>query len=94
MKFSFVTIGEHLGTRQKGEQVRSLLLEKIANCDKVVLDFTGVQVVSNSFADECFGKLLQSMSLDELKQKTTFVGLSDFARKNIAVAIRRRLVMA
>lgn len=89
--FKFATINENLGTRQLGEKVRSRLLELIRENDKVVLDFSGVNVVSNSFADECLAKLLFTMSLDELKQRTTFTGLNDFARKNIAIAFRRRL---
>lgn len=30
------------------------------------------------------------MPLEELKKKTTFRGLNDFARKNISVAFKRR----
>ncbi|MDD2952330.1 MAG: STAS-like domain-containing protein [Parabacteroides sp.] len=89
--FEFVTINENLGTRQLGEKVRELLLRLIAENEKVVLDFTGVNVVSNSFADECLAKLLFTMPLEELKQRTTFRGLNEFARKNIAIAFRRRL---
>ena len=89
--FEFATINENLGTRQLGEKVRSQLLELIKDNDKVALDFSGVNVVSNSFADECLAKLLLVMPLDELKQRTTFRGLNDFARKNIAIAFRRRL---
>lgn len=89
--FEFVTINENLGTRQLGEKVRARLLELIRENDKVILDFSGVNVVSNSFADECLAKLLFTMPLDELKQRTTFRGLNEFARKNIAVAFRRRL---
>ena len=70
--FKFVTINENLGTRQLGEYVRTLLLRLIEENEKVVLDFTGVNVVSNSFADECLAKLLFTMPLEELKQRTTF----------------------
>ena len=87
----FATINQNLGTRQLGEKVRSQLLNLIRENDKVVLDFSGVSVVSNSFADECLAKMLFTMSLDELKQRTTFRGLNEFARKNIAIAFRRRL---
>lgn len=89
--FRFREVGENLGTRQLGVRVRTQLLPLIEKYDKVVLDFDGVNVVSNSFADECLAKLLLTMSLDELKQRTTFVGVNDFARKNIAIAFRRRL---
>jgi hypothetical protein len=89
--FKFSNIGENLGTRMLGEKVRNELLPLIQNNDKVILDFSGVDVVSNSFADECLAKLLLSMTFEELKQKTTFVSVNDFARKNIAVAFKRRL---
>ena len=89
--FSFREYGEHLGTRQLGKKVSEQLWPLITGEEKVCLDFEGVDVVSNSFADECIAKLMLKMSLDELKQRTTFSGLNDFARKNIALALKRRL---
>ena len=91
ISFRFRDFGEHLGTRQLGKRVSKQLWPLIEGGEKVCLDFTGVDVVSNSFADECIAKLLLFMSLDELKQHTTFHGLNDFARKNIALALKRRL---
>ena len=58
--------------------------------EKVVLDFTGVNVVSNSFADECIAKLLMEMPLAELKQRTTFRGLNPLAERSVLVALQRR----
>ncbi|MBR2378326.1 MAG: STAS-like domain-containing protein [Bacteroidaceae bacterium] len=89
--FKFKDISTALGTRQLGARVREMLLPLIRGNEKVVLDFEGVSVVSNSFADECLAKLLLVMSLDELKQRTTFVSVNDYARRNIAIAFRRRL---
>ena len=89
--FHFRDFGEYLGTRQLGEKVRKQLWPLLQGDKKVCLDFEGVDVVSNSFADECIAKLLLSMSLDELKQRTTFNGINDFARKNIALALKRRV---
>jgi hypothetical protein len=89
--FKFNQFGEYLGTRMLGVSVREQLLPLINSGEKVVLDFEGVDVVSNSFADECLAKLLLTMSLDDLKQRTTFRGLNDFAKKNIALAFKRRL---
>lgn len=92
--FRFRDFGEHLGTRQLGEKVRNQLWPLIQGQEKVCLDFEGVDVVSNSFADECIAKILLTMSLDDLKQRTTFSGLNDFARKNIALALKRRIQAA
>lgn len=91
IRFKFIEIGENLGTRQLGVKVRNQLLPLICANDKVVLDFEGVNVVSNSFADECLAKLLLEMPFDELKRRTTFASVNDFARKNIAIAFRRRM---
>jgi len=92
--FHFIKYGEYLGTRQLGERVSEQLWPLIQGNERVCLDFEGVDVVSNSFADECIAKLLLLMPLDELKQRTTFRGLNDFARKNIALALKRRLQAA
>ncbi|MBQ7735073.1 MAG: STAS-like domain-containing protein, partial [Bacteroidales bacterium] len=66
--------------------------ETILSNNKVVLDFTGVDVVSNAFADECIAKLLMEMSLADLKEKTTFAGLNELAKMNIALALKRRQI--
>ena len=93
--FSFREFGENLGTRQLGQQVREKLMPLLAGDERVVLDFTGVDVVSNSFADECIAKLLLTMPLSELKARTTFRGLNSLASLSVLTALRRRhLVMA
>ena len=93
--FSFKEYGENLGTRPLGKRVREDLLPMIEQNDRVVLDFTGVNVVSNSFADECIAKLLLTMPLSELKSRTTFRGLNPIASECVLTALQRRhLTMA
>ena len=88
--FSFKEFGENLGTRLLGRRVREQLLPLIQQNDCVVLDFTGVNVVSNSFADECIAKLLLVVPLHELKSRTTFRGLNPIASESVLTALRRR----
>ncbi len=88
--FSFREFGENLGTRPLGERVREQLMPLIEQNDRVVLDFTGVDVVSNSFADECIAKLLLTMPLSELKARTTFQGLNPIASESVLTALQRR----
>jgi len=90
----FNEFGENLGTRQLGKIAYSRLVSLMKDNHKIILDFTGVNVVSNSFADECLAKLLLIMTLDEIKQKTTFRNLNELAKTTIAVAFKRRLVAA
>ncbi len=93
--FNFIEFGENLGTRPLGKRVREQLLPLLKKDERVVLDFTGVNVVSNSFADECIAKLLLSMSLADLKSRTTFRGLNPIASESVLTALQRRhLTMA
>lgn len=73
-----------------GAKIRQELLVLLKGDERIVLDFTGVNVVTNSFADECIAKLLLDMPLGELKKKTTFRGLNPVAEKSVLVALQRR----
>jgi len=90
VEFKFIEYGTDFGTRDMGQKLRQKLSALISAGDKVVLDFTGVNVVSNSFADECIAKLLLEMPLDELKRHTTFRGLNPLAERSVLVALQRR----
>ena len=90
VEFKFIDYGTDFGTRDMGQKLRQKLLTLINGGEKVVLDFTGVNVVSNSFADECIAKLLLEMPLDELKRCTTFRGLNPLAERSVLVALQRR----
>ena len=90
VEFKFIEYGTDFGTSDMGQKLRQKLSALISAGDKVVLDFTGVNVVSNSFADECIAKLLLEMPLDELKRHTTFRGLNPLAERSVLVALQRR----
>ena len=90
VEFKFIEYGTDFGTRDMGQKLRQKLLPLINGNERVVLDFTGVNVVSNSFADECIAKLLIEMPLDELKKRTTFHGLNPMAERSVLVALQRR----
>ena len=88
--FKFSAYGDSMGTRLLGAQIRANLRPLLDGDEKVVLDFSGVDTVTNSFADECIAKLLLEMSLDQLKSKTTFTGLTPMAERSILTALKRR----
>lgn len=73
-----------------GAKIREQLRPLLNGNEIVILDFTGVEVVTNSFADECIAKLLLEMSLDNLKKHTTFRGLNPLAERCVLVALQRR----
>ena len=90
VEFKFIDYGTDFGSSYLGQKLREKLLPMIKGDEKVVLGFTGVNVVSNSFADECIAKLLMEMPLAELKQRTTFRGLNPLAERSVLVALQRR----
>lgn len=88
--FKFSNYGDSMGTRLLGAQIRANLRPLLDGEDKVVLDFSGIDTVTNSFADECVAKLLLEMPLDQLKSKTTFRGTTPMVERSILSALRRR----
>ena len=90
--FKFSNYGDSMGIRLLGAQIRADLRPLLDGKEKVVLDFSGIDTVTNSFADECIAKLLLEMSLDELKAKTTFTGLTPMTERSILTALKRRQI--
>lgn len=60
------------------------------NVSKVYLDLRKVNAISESYADEIFGVLVQEFGLDEVLEKLKINNASDFVIKNIAIVIDRR----
>lgn len=89
-EFRFSDIATNFGTCEMGAKIREQLRPMLAENTRIALDFTGVNVVSNSFADECIAKLLLEIPLEELKQRITFRGLNPMAERCILVALQRR----
>ena len=88
--FSFAQYATDFGTREDGAKLRDEILELIDKFGQVALDFSGVGVVSNSFADECIAKLLLEIPIDKLKKTISFSGLNRVAYSSILVALQRR----
>ena len=89
-EFKFSQFATDFGTREMGAKIREQLRPLFTEDSRIALDFTGVNVVSNSFADECIAKLLLEMPLEVLKQHITFRGLNPMAERSILVALQRR----
>ena len=83
--------GSSLGTRLFGAKLRSKIEQSIKDGNKITLNFEGVDVVSNSFADECFGKLLFSFELSVIKKNIVIRNANDFIKHVIKIALSERL---
>lgn len=88
-------IGQSLGTRPLGNHVRENVIIpnlKFANDVRIVFDFQNIDVVSHSFADECFGKLVEKLGLEFVKERTTFRNANPFVASVIKSAINKRII--
>jgi len=79
----FIEIGTSLGTRNLAAKLRGDILENLEQKDKIVFDFEGVDVITNSFANECFAKLLENISATTFKEKFAFINANDFIQRVI-----------
>ena len=91
MHILFSHQGKHLSTRMEGVSFRREIEQAIERGEKVELDFDGVEIVSNSFADECFAKLTLIFDLFRIKEHTTFLNASPFIKAVIANSFKERL---
>ena len=82
-----VKFGEVLGTRKLGNYVR-----KKFNIGEIelVLDFSGVRCVTNSFADEAIGKPSSKCDIHKFFELTKIVGASESIKLVLKMAIVNR----
>lgn len=90
MEIKFGDIGRSLGTRFLGQQLRVQIEDSFKNNQFVEFNFEGVDLISHSFADECFGKLLLNFDMNFLKVHSTFTGISPLVKKTIVFVLKER----
>ena len=57
-------IERNFATRANGIEIRNEIVKNLSDkSDKIVIDFSGINVIVNSFADEAFGKLISDKIL-------------------------------
>jgi len=74
-------IGSSLGTRDLAARLRTDVLSELNENDKIIFDFDGVNVVTNSFANEYFGKLISEITIDRFRDKFAFINANDFVQR-------------
>lgn len=91
MELQFQRFGQNLSTRPLGKQVRDEIVDGLRRNEQIVFDLAGVDSVTNSFADECFAKLLFELDITTLKRMTTFKNAKPFVQGVIAYAFKERM---
>lgn len=92
MKMLFNEYGSSLGTRHLGRIVKTDLDNFFAKTnEKIIFDFRDVRLVTNSFADELFGKKILEVGFENFKSRTTFRNMNQFVEMCIKKAIFNRI---
>lgn len=86
MKITMSQFGTSLCTRASGRAAYALINDALNTSinEKVFFDFSNVFSVTNSFADETFGRLVSERGIEFLRKNTTFGEID----RNIALLIR------
>lgn len=64
------------GTNERGDMLYDMIAQDIAEGNAIEVDFAGVMVLTTSFLNSSFGKLIHLHGLDYLRDKVKFVGLN------------------
>jgi anti-anti-sigma regulatory factor len=83
---------EGLGTRRSAEQIRIKLMNFLNDgIPRLVLDFSDINVISSSFADEVLGKLALQMGLVQFINRFRLDNMSDTVEAIINRAVQQRI---
>ncbi|GAA4863394.1 STAS-like domain-containing protein [Kitasatospora terrestris] len=91
-RISVAEFEEGLGTRRSAEQVRTKLVNYLnLGAPRLILDFSGVNVVSSSFADEVLGKLALEMGIVAFINRFNLEGMTPTVTAIVNRAISQRI---
>lgn len=84
------------GSRHSGKQMRTKVLNFINSKPEypIVIDWTGIPVISSSFADEFMGKLFIEVGAMSFSAKIRNKGMEELIKNLLDKAISQRLVQA
>jgi STAS-like domain of unknown function (DUF4325) len=80
--------GENLGTRALGQIVRSQITDALrTSSEQIILDFEGIRVMTQSFADELFRKLIEDLPRETI---TSRLGIRNAALTSASKLLQTR----
>ena len=83
---------EGTGTRKAGARIRNLAMNVLKEGNKrIVLDFSGINLVSSSYADELIGKLVAEIGFSIFNTFFLISGLSDLNRRVVDRSVQQRM---
>lgn len=86
--------GDVLVTRERGERLRTVLREKVDSLppgEILEIDFEGVENMTPSFADECFGKFIEALGREEFAKRVKLLKAAPLVRGVVKMVMGNRL---
>ncbi len=91
MIIQMAEFGRALVTRVAGRSAFTKISKEIQSADGIVtFDFAGVDSITNSFADEVFGRMVCEIGIAEMKERATFKNISPFWARIVRAAMDSR----
>ncbi|MBI5473498.1 MAG: DUF4325 domain-containing protein [Ignavibacteriae bacterium] len=94
----FVEVKEHshgTGTRKSAEQLRNFVVNIInQGSTRIILDFSGIGVISSSFADELIGKLIVKYGLFVFQQVISLKGMTETVQAILQRSVAQRMMQS
>lgn len=93
----FDIVGDDVaGGRYTGEIIREMAYEEIQKGNIVVLDFEGVELITQSFGDEIVGIFVRAFGVDFVRKNIRVINANDKIRKilNIVAGYSKKMAAA
>lgn len=83
--------GTSLVTRVSGRRAYDEIMASTSDLSrKTTFDFEGVESITNSFADEVFGRIALERGFSEMRENTAFINIRPFWARVVRNAINNR----
>lgn len=96
LNFVLANESSGFGTRIAGERLRNKVLNylnRIENPSRIALDFSGISMISSSFADEFVGKLIAELGFFRFTKIITLCGVSPTIEPIINRSVSQRMAV-
>lgn len=78
-------------SREHGKEIRKIIELHFKLKHRVIIDFSNLTIASPSFIDEAFAKLLLKYSLVDIRDKLSFINMTEFDRALLNDLVRARI---
>lgn len=83
--------GSDISSRVRAARLREAVVQDLDEIPYILLDFAGVRTISESFADELFGVLIEERGEAWFRSHVKVVNLAPLPRATVLEAVANRL---